>query len=157
MFLDRTDLSKTVDRHGKERCHVLSRSSRFFLQPFFLNGSPFLLNEGHFLQETAESCKDRRPWQARTDRSNLLEYSNSMSFFVATSFSMFSHRFSSVFGLFTIVQGSVKTRSTVCRPLFKGLLKPFKAGFVLFPSKFAYWLPVCALIDPTPPEDSSTT
>ena len=30
MFLDRTDLSKTVDRHGTERCHVLSRSSRFF-------------------------------------------------------------------------------------------------------------------------------
>ena len=29
MFLDRTDLSKTVDRHGTERCHVLSRSSRF--------------------------------------------------------------------------------------------------------------------------------
>ena len=30
MFLDRTDLSKTVDRHGTERCHVLSRSSKFF-------------------------------------------------------------------------------------------------------------------------------
>ena len=30
MFLDRTDLSKSVNRHGKERCHVLSRSSRFF-------------------------------------------------------------------------------------------------------------------------------
>ena len=29
MFLDRTDLSKTVDRHGTECCHVLSRSSRF--------------------------------------------------------------------------------------------------------------------------------
>ena len=29
MFLDRTDLSKTVDRHGTERCHVLPRSSRF--------------------------------------------------------------------------------------------------------------------------------
>ena len=30
MFLDRTDLSKTVDRYGTEHCHALSRSSRFF-------------------------------------------------------------------------------------------------------------------------------
>ena len=40
MFLDITDLSKTVDRHGIERCHVLSRSSRFW-QPFVLDGSLF--------------------------------------------------------------------------------------------------------------------
>ena len=30
MFLDRTDLSKTVDRQGMELCHVPSRASRFF-------------------------------------------------------------------------------------------------------------------------------
>ena len=51
---------------------------------------------------------------------------------------MFSHRFPFVFGLFTIVQGSLKTRSKVCRPSFKGMSKPFKAVFVIFPSKFAY-------------------
>ena len=71
-------------------------------------------------------------------------------------FSMFSHRFSSVFALFTIVQGSVETRSKVCRPSFKGLSKPFKAVFVLFPSKFVYWWPIWSLIGPTPPKDSST-
>ena len=51
MFLDRTDLSKTVDRHGTERCHVLSRSSRF-LVAVLLNGSPFL-------RKTAENGKNR--------------------------------------------------------------------------------------------------
>ena len=35
MFLDRTGLSKTVDRHGTERCHVLSRSSRFLAAVLF--------------------------------------------------------------------------------------------------------------------------
>ena len=29
MFLDRTDLSKTVDKHGMERRHALSHFSRF--------------------------------------------------------------------------------------------------------------------------------
>ena len=70
-------------------------------------------------------------------------------------FSMFSHRFSSIFGLFTIVQGFVETRSKVCRPSFKGLSKPFKAVLVLFPSKFVYWWPIWSLIGPTPPKNSS--
>ena len=58
MFLDRTDMSKTVDRHGAERCHVLSRSSRFLAAVLF-ERSPFLLNEAPFLQKTAENGKNR--------------------------------------------------------------------------------------------------
>ena len=52
MFLDRTDLSKTVDRHGTERCHVLSRSSRFLVavlferQPVLVERGPVLTKNG---------------------------------------------------------------------------------------------------------------
>ena len=69
---------------------------------------------------------------------------------------MFSYHFSSVFYLFTIVQGFVKTRSKICRTAFKCLLKLFKVIFVLFPLKLAYWWPVWSLIGPSPPKDSST-
>ena len=48
MFLDRTDLSKTVDRHGTERCHVLSRSSRFLAAVLF-ERQPVLVERGHVL------------------------------------------------------------------------------------------------------------
>ena len=64
-----------------------------FWQPFFLNGSTFLLNEALFLQKPAENYKNR-PWQARTGRSSLSKYSNSTSFSGATSF---FHVFTSFF------------------------------------------------------------
>ena len=89
-------------------------------------------------KKTAQNGKGR-PWQARMDRSNLPKYSNSTSFSVATSFFHVFTPFSSVFGLFTIVQGSVKIRLKVCLTSFKVLSMPFKAVFVLLLSKFAYW------------------
>ena len=147
MFLDRTDLSKTVDRHGTERCHVLSRSSRFL-------AAVLVLNEAPFLQKTAENGKNR-PWQARTGRSSLSEYSNSTSFSVAT-------RFFHVFTPFFLCFWPVYNRSRVCRNTVEGLstlvqgsVEAFKAVFVLFPSKFVYWWPVWSLIGPTPPKDPS--
>ena len=45
VFLDRIDLSKTVDRHGMERYHVLSRSSRFFAA-ILLERQPVLAKNG---------------------------------------------------------------------------------------------------------------
>ena len=48
MFLDRTDLSKTVDRHETERCHVLSRSSRFLVAVLF-EWQPVLVEQGPVL------------------------------------------------------------------------------------------------------------
>ena len=50
MFLTRTDLSKTVDRHGTERCHVLSRSSRFLAAVLF-ERQPVLVERGPVLRE----------------------------------------------------------------------------------------------------------
>ena len=52
MFLDGTDLSKTVDRHGTEHCHVLSRSSMilaavlFERQPILVERGPVLTKKG---------------------------------------------------------------------------------------------------------------
>ena len=105
-----------------------------FWQPFFLNEAPFS-------QKTAENGKKGLDRQERVVQAchNIRILRHSLS---QPVFSMFSHRFSSVFGLFTIVQGSFETRSKVCRPSFKGLSKPFKAVFVLFPSKFVYRWPV---------------
>ena len=58
MFLDRTDLSKTVD--DMERNAVMSCPvPPDFWQLFFLNGSPVLLNEPPFLQKTVENGKNR--------------------------------------------------------------------------------------------------
>ena len=52
MFLDRTDLSKTVDRHGKEHCHVLPRSSRFLVAVLF-ERQPVLVERGPVLTENS--------------------------------------------------------------------------------------------------------
>ena len=52
MFLDKIDLSKTVDRHGTERCHVLSRSFKFLAavlfeqQPVLVERGPVLTKNG---------------------------------------------------------------------------------------------------------------
>ena len=81
-----------------------------FLQIF---GCPFLLNEAPFLQKTAENGKNR-PCQARTSRSCLLEYSNSTSFSVATSF---FH----VFTPFFLCFWPVYIRSRVCQNTVEGL------------------------------------
>ena len=48
MFLDRIDLSKTIDKHGTERCHVLSRSSRFLAAVLF-DRQPVLVERGPVL------------------------------------------------------------------------------------------------------------
>ena len=58
MFLDRTDLSKTVDKHGMERCHVLSCSSRFFA-PILLERQAVLVEGGPVLAKTGKNGKDR--------------------------------------------------------------------------------------------------
>ena len=147
MFLDRTDLSKTVDKHWMERCHVLSRSSRFLAAVLFERG-PVLTKKRLKTVKTSLDRQERVIQACQNIR--ILRHSLSQPLF-----SMFSHRFSSVFGLFTIVQGSVETRSKVCRPSFKGLSEPFKAVFVFLPSKYVYWWPVWSLIGPTPPKDSS--
>ena len=99
-----------------------------FWQPFFLNGSPVLLNEPPFLQKTAENGKNR-PWQARTGRSSLSKYSNSTSFSVATSFFPYFHTvfplllacLQSFKGLSKHGRRSVDSRSRVCR----SRLRPF--------------------------------
>ena len=114
MFLDRTNLLKTVDRRGTERCHVLSRSSKFLVAVLF-ERQPVLVERGPRSYEKqlkmAKIGLDRQDrviqayWNIRILRHSLSQ----------PVFFMFSHRFSSVFGLFTIVQGSVETRSMVCQ------------------------------------------
>ena len=101
-----------------------------FLQPFFLN-------EGPFLQKMAENGKTVIDKQEQVIQAcqNIRIPRHSLS---QPTFSKFSQHFPFVFGLFTIVQGSVKTSFKVCRTLFKALSRTFKAIFVLFPSKFAY-------------------
>ena len=105
-----------------------------FSQPFFLNGRPFLLNEGPFLQKTGKNGKNR-PWQARTGRSSLSEYSNSTSFSVATSF---FH----VFTPFFLCFWPVYSRSRVCQNTFEGLsnlvqgsVEDVQGRFCTFPIK----------------------
>ena len=48
MFLDSTDLSKTVERHETNRCHVLPHSSRFFAA-VLLEWQPLLVERGPIL------------------------------------------------------------------------------------------------------------
>ena len=105
-----------------------------FSQPFFLNGRPFLLNEGPFLQKTGKNGKNR-PWQARTGRSSLSEYSNSRSFSVGTSF---FHVFTPFFLCFL----PVYNRSRVCQNTFEGLsnlvqgsVEAVQGRFCTFPIK----------------------
>ena len=78
-----------------------------FWQPFFLKSSPLLLDEAPFLQKTAENGKNSLDRQEQVVQAcqniRILRHSLSQSVF-----SMFSHRFSSVFGLLTTFQGSVE-------------------------------------------------
>ena len=95
-------------------------------QPFFLNGSPLLLNEACSYKKRLKMVKtgfDRQE-QVVEACQNIRIPRHSLS---QPVFSMFSHRFSSVFGLFTIVQGSVKTRSNVTPPL-SGAASPSTLG-----------------------------
>ena len=127
MFLDRTDLSKTVDRHGTGRVMSCPVPPDFW-QPFFLNGSPFLLNEALFLQKTAEKGKSR-PGQTRTGRSSLSEYSNSTSFSVATSFfhvfTPFFLCFWPVYNRSRVYQNTVKGLSTLVQESVEAVQGPF--------------------------------
>ena len=109
MSLDMTDLSRIVNSDGIERYHVLSVSSNFW-QPFLLNKCPFL--------EKRDENGNERPWKAIKGRSSLSECSTSKSVSVATSFFCVLHHFSSVFRLFTIIQGSVVRISVEPRPRF---------------------------------------
>ena len=120
MFLDRIDLSKTVERRGTERCHVLSRSSRFL--------AAVLVERGPIL--TKKRLKTVKIGLDREERSFKSEYSNSTSFSVTTFFSMFSHRFS----LFLACLQSFKGLST----LIQGSFKIVQGYFCTFPSKFVY-------------------
>ena len=117
-----------------------------FFQPFMLNGIPFL-------QKTAENSNDTQVRVIQTCQNIQMSH----HYVSQTVLFMVFHRFLSVFGSFEIVQVPVKTRLKVCRTSLKTLPKRFKAVFVLFPSKFASWWPVCALIHPTPPKYSPTT
>ena len=109
-----------------------------FSQLFFLNGRPVLVERGLILAKkrlkTVNTGLDRQEWVVQACHNIRIPH-HSLSQLV---FFMFSHSFSSVFGLFAIVQGSVKTHLKVCRTSFKVLSRSFKAVFVLFPSKFAY-------------------
>ena len=74
---------------------------------------PLLSNEDPSLQKRAENGHDK-PWQASTGRSNLSEYSIPRHSLLQSVFSMFPHRFSSVFW-------SVYNCSSACRNTFQGL------------------------------------
>ena len=103
-----------------------------FWQPFFLNSSPFLLKEVPFLQKTAENGKNR-PWQARTGRSSLSEYSNSTSFSVTTRFFPCFH---TVFPLFL-----------ACLQSFKGLSKHGRRSVESVQGQFCTFpIKICLLI-----------
>ena len=71
-----------------------------FWQPFFLNEAPFLQKR----LKTVKTGLDRQERVIQACQNiRILRHS-----LLQPVFSMFSHRFSSVFGLFTIVQGSVE-------------------------------------------------
>ena len=114
MFLDKTDLSKTVNRHGTECCHVLSRSFRFLAAVLFEH-QPVLVERGPVLTikrlKTVKLGLDRQERVVQACQNiRILRH-----FLSQPVFSMFSHHFSSVFGLFTIVRGSVKAvQGCVC-------------------------------------------
>ena len=95
--------------HGIERHHILSRSSRF-LAAVLVEQQSALAEKGAVLTETRAENGKNRPSQAITVVQAYLEYLNPTSFSVARPVSsMFSYHLSSIFGLFTIFQGSAET------------------------------------------------
>ena len=113
VFLDIIGVSKTVDRHGTE-CLLC-----YLVPPDFWQ--PFLLNEGLIFQKGAENGNDGH-WEAKSNHSSLLEYSNSMSLSVAPSFS-------GVFTQFFLHFWLVYIPSMVCPNMFEGLSN-HKNGFL---------------------------
>ena len=112
-ILDGEDLLKTVDKHGTECCHVLSRSSRFL--------AVVLVERGPILPK-----KRLKTLMTRLDRQERIipTYQNiriQHHCLLQPIFSMFPHHFFSVFGLFTIAQPSVETSSR----LFPRHSRPF--------------------------------
>ena len=141
ILLHRTDLSRTVDRHGTERCHVLSHSSRFL--------AAVRVERQPILPKTAENGNGR-PWKARKNGSSLSEYSNSASLAVETSFSTFYTFFPQIWPLYT--------RSMVCQNTFEGLSDNLQGSFQAVQARFGtYPIKICLLMATFGADRSNTT
>ena len=132
MFLDKTDLSKIVDRHGTEWYHVLSHSPKF-LAAAVVDQGPVLTKKRLKTVKTSLDRQERviQPCQ------NIRIWHHSL---LQPIFSMFWHRFSSAFRLFTIVQGFCQNTLEGLSNLVWGCVKSFQGYFWTFPIK------ICSLM-----------
>ena len=107
MFLDIIDLSKTVDKHGTECCHVFVPFLQIFDSRSFWTAARSYWTRSRSYKIWLKMVKTGLDRQERVVQAcqNIRILRHSLS---QPVFSMFSHRFSSVFGMFTIVQESVE-------------------------------------------------
>ena len=140
MFLDRTDLSKTVDRHGMECCHVLSRSSRFLVAVLFERQPVLLEYRGPVLMQkwlkTVKTGLDK----PRTGRSSLSELFEFHVILYRNQFFPCFHIISPLFlACLQSFKGLSKTCLKVCRTSFKALCRGRSRPFWYFShQKFTY-------------------
>ena len=142
MFLDRTDLSKTVDRHGTERCHVLSRSSS---SRSFWTAARSCWTRPRSYKKRLKTVKTGLDRQERVVQAcqniRILRHSLSQPVFPCfhTVFPLFLACLQSFKGLSKHVRRSVEPRSRVCQSRSRPFLY-FSHQNLLTDGQFAPWL-----------------